>query len=192
MIFGESAAHVSLLLLSDEELFAPLLGKLVPALLFGTTTAGTDLEVDAFPKSFILLVFTTLVFLTLAGSFPVLGKVILGFGTSSFLIPRASLVALELVGLISADPSPLVELSAGEGLLFLAGTRRLLRPCGNRLEVRGAGLFAVRCTVFVVSGPVSAVRGPVSAVPLGPAGRMGRSSNMSGYEGALRVGVHPA
>ena len=96
MILGERAGHVSLLLLSDEELLAPLFCTFGPVLLFGTTTAGTDLEVDGFPKSFILLLFMTLVFFTLAGPLPASGKVILGFGTSSFLIPRGSFVALEL------------------------------------------------------------------------------------------------
>jgi len=131
MILGDSVDQVSVLLLSEEELFVA--GAIAPGLLFGTTTAGTDMAVVAFPKSFMLFDFVTLVFFTLAGSFPAAESVILGFGTSSFLIPRAPLLGLELPGLptresslFCSDPSPLVELSGKTGRLFLAGTRRLL------------------------------------------------------------------
>ena len=133
MILGDSVDQVSVLLLSEEELF--VVGAIAPGLLFGTTTAGTDMAVlvVAFPKSFMLFDFVTLVFFTLAGSFPAADSVILGFGTSSFLIPRAPLLGLELPGLptrksslFCSDPSPLVELSGKTGRLFLAGTRRLL------------------------------------------------------------------
>ena len=96
MILGDSVDQVSVLLLSEEELFVA--GAIAPGLLFGTTTAGTDMAVVAFPKSFMLFDFVTLVFFTLAGSFPAAESVILGFGTSSFLIPnhRRLLCGLDL------------------------------------------------------------------------------------------------
>ena len=101
--------RVSLLLLSDDELLAPFRGMFDPALLLGTTTAGgPDREVEVLPKSFILLVLTTLLFLTRAGSFPVECKVVLGFGTSSFLIPRASLLTRPVgrIWRLFAEPPP--------------------------------------------------------------------------------------